>query len=48
MCEHCSLVACSVLNKTECPINTLWRQQEAADQAKADLVAEAEAIVRGW
>lgn len=32
MCEHCELKNCSILNKTECPINILWRQ---ADEAKA-------------
>ena len=28
MCKHCNLVNCSILNKSECPINKLWEQSE--------------------
>jgi hypothetical protein len=28
MCNHCNLVNCSILNKSECPINKLWEQEQ--------------------
>jgi hypothetical protein len=27
MCNHCNLVKCSILNKSECPINKLWESE---------------------
>lgn len=27
MCKHCNLVNCSILNKSECPINKLWESE---------------------
>lgn len=44
-CEKCGLKDCPILNKAECPINTLWAETLKLDEAKARLIAEAERIV---
>lgn len=46
MCEHCNLTKCSILNKKDCPINVLWENARQADAIKADLLKQAEAIIR--
>jgi hypothetical protein len=27
MCNHCNIKYCSILNKSECPINKLWESE---------------------
>lgn len=37
MCEHCELKGrCPMLNKAECPINSLWHDADEAEATLAD------------
>jgi len=37
LCENCNVKDCAILNKTECPVNTLWKQEQEAKQTLAEL-----------
>jgi len=40
MCEHCNLVNCSILNKSECPINKLWELEKQPHEKRIQQFTE--------
>jgi len=48
-CEKCDIENCGVLNRSECPINRLWRKAREleGDIEKVTALQEVEKILKG-